>query len=236
MKQCPECGNEYERVAGHWALSSCDWPSFTTNQKDIITGLMLGDGCINNTNANPSIRVEMISPNYLEHLDQKFGVFGNGVRLHRTAEESAKQSRETGFRPDANEDNYSDVYKWESTTHPELQQFSEWYSTGEKVWPEYIELTPTVLKHWYVGDGTYENTNSNNRIRIACSNEINRTENIENTFEKAGLPIPYWNIGNRKNGTKTCTAVFKVDQSEKLWEYMGDPLPDFEYKWPEEYR
>jgi len=114
----------------------------------------MGDGCINTGGKNPCLQCEMISPNYLKYIDGKFGVFGKGVSLKKTAKESAKQCRDREFRPDAKEKNYSDVYYWRSMAHPELQKFADWYSTGTKVWPSDTELTPTVLKHWYCGDGT----------------------------------------------------------------------------------
>ena len=29
-----------------------------------------------------------------------------------------------------------------------------------------------------------------------------------------------------------CNARWTVDESKELFDYMGDPLPGFEYKWP----
>lgn len=233
---CTHCGNEYQRIANHWSQSSdCSHPSFTDHQREIITGLLMGDGHISRKDSpNPRVQCNMISENYLQYIDEKFGVFGNGVYLGRTAEESAKQVRERGFNPDAEAADYSDAYMWRSMSHPELQEFSDWYSTGEKVWPKHIELTPTVLKHWYCGDGNWNNSGTNNNIRISMSNEVENTDKVDQLFEAAGLPSPSnYNISERKAGGKRCDAVFTVDQSQKLCQYMGEPLPDFEYKWPQ---
>jgi len=230
---CPECGTEYQIVAQHWNKSSCERPNFTDHQREIITGLLMGDGFIDKSGGkNPLLRCEMISPNYLEYIDNKFGIFGKGVSLEKTAEENAKENRNSGFHPNAKKENYSDTYLWRSMRHPEIQEFTDWYSTGKKVWPSDIELTPTVLKHWYCGDGHWNNSRSQNYIKIAMANEVENIDKVNKMFENVGLPSP----SNYAISGTHCNAEFTVEQSKELWEYMGEPLPDFEYKWPEQYR
>jgi len=237
METCPQCGNEYKEIGKHWSKSlSCEYPPLSDHQREITVGLLMGDGNLNRCNKNPRLRVKMISPNYLEYLDSEFDIFGTGVRLRHTAEENAKRTRESGFSPDAEAENYSDVYEWLSRTHPALSEFESWYASGEKVWPTDIELTPTVLKHWYCGDGHWDNRTTNNRIQISMSNEVENTDKVERIFKNVGLPTPNnWKIAERPSGGKICEAHFTVEQSHELWEYMGKPLPDFEYKWPERY-
>jgi hypothetical protein len=236
MVECPECGDEYEMLGTHWRWNSSHRPELTQKQTEITTGLLMGDGYINENGKNCYMTTDMISPNYLEYLDEIFGILGCGVSLTKTAAESAKQSRDSGFTPNAKAENYSDVYKWRTRNHPKFNEFREWYSSGKKVWPEDIELTPTVLKHWYVGDGSYSNVSSRSRIRIAMNNEIKNTEKISQYFVDAELPEPSnYDIQDAKYG-KTCVAQWTEKDSQKLFEYMGEPLPDFEYKWPEEYR
>jgi len=231
MDSCPQCGKGYKSLSSHWNQSSCERPNFTNHQREIIVGLLMGDGYITMCGKNPLLECEMISKNYLEHIDKQFGIFSNGVSLSKTAKENAKQSRENGFSPNAKEENYNDVYRWYSMTHPKLQEFLEWYSTGEKVWPKNIELTPTALKHWYCGDGSRDSHGSHNYIRIAMANEVENRDKVNKIFENSGLPSPN-NYNINKNN---CIAQFTVDQSEELWEYMGEPLPDFRYKWPKEF-
>jgi len=235
---CHQCENEYQNIALHWTQSSdCSRPSLTKQQIEISTGLLMGDGWVDNKDAkNPRISSEMISKNYLEYIDSTFDIFGNGVKMKRTAEESAKQARERNFSPNAKPQNYSDTYTWRSMTHPEFQQLADWYSSGEKVWPSNIELTPTVLKHWYCCDGHWENNNTHNYVEIAMSNESEYTDKVDQLFRNVGLPSPNtYKRTEREDGSVKCSAQFTVEQSKELWDYMGQPLPDFEYKWPEEY-
>lgn len=235
--ECHNCLNEYELIANHWNQSDCNYPKLSEDQNEIATGLLMADAWINRHNETPRIQCNMISQNYLEYIDQQFGIFGKGVSLIRTAKESAEQARRRGFRPNAKAENYQDVYMWQTMCHPELEKFLEWYSTEKKVWPADIELTPTVLKHWYCGDGYWNNSGSNNFIRIAMSNEINNKQKVDKIFENAGLPSPSnYAIGIRDDGNLNCDLEFTVSQSKEIWEYMGQPLPDFEYKWPEKYR
>jgi len=194
----------------------------------------MGDGNIDTGTKNPRLEVEMISPNYLEYIADNFSNLGKNIKLRRTAKENAKHISNSGFSPDTKEIDCSDTYRWRSMYHPELQEFAEWYSSGEKVWPAGIELTPTVLKHWYCGDGCWDNYDSHNCIRIAMANEIDNTNKVDQMFRNVGLPAPSnYIISERKDGSKKCSATFTVEQSQQLWEYMGEPLPDFEYKWPQ---
>lgn len=235
--RCPECGNNYEAMGIHWNSSPTHRPNISKYQKEVITGLLMGDGSINRSHKTPFLEVNMTSKNYLKYLDDIFGILSTGVKYRISAKNMAKKDRERGFNSEAKEENYSDQYRLKTRSHPELQQFANWYSTGEKVWPADIELTPTVLKHWYCGDGYWFNKNNQKSIRMAMSNEIGNENKINEIFTNVGLPQPStYSSSERKDGSKTFSASFTVKSSNTLFEYMGKPLPDFEYKWPEEYR
>ena len=229
MVECPKCGEEYTHLGNHWQWNPSHRPELTENQLQVTTGLLMGDGSLNNSSKNCNLQSSMISPNYLKYLDDVFGCLGTGVSLKKTAAESAKHVRDNYFSPNAKEENYSDLYHWETRVHPKFNEFREWYSSGKKVWPENIELTPKVLKHWYCGDGCYANKN---KIKIGMANEMENTEKVSKYFTNIGLPEP----SNYNIQKKNCEVYWTVEDSYKLWDYMGEPLPDFEYKWPEEYR
>lgn len=225
---CPECGENYENLGQHWWGSPDHRPELTRKQRDIVTGLMMGDASLNRLSGqNPRIILGMITPAYLQHLDSIFGTLSCGVSLKHTAAESAAQQRRSGGDKNADEKDYSDVYQWVTRNNPELSDW-DWYTEEKgKVFPSDIVLTPTVLKHWFVGDGNRRNQNVHSSMRISSKNEISNTDKIDEMFSRASLPKP----------TYSCTDItFTVPQSRKLWEYMGSPPPGFEYKWPEEYR
>lgn len=184
----------------------------------------MGDGWIRNTfHNNPCLVVASITEEYLHELDRVFGVMSCGVSEFMSAEESANSTRDSGLSPDADARDYSDVYKWRSRNSTEFDSFAEWYSNGEKCWPEDLNLTPTVLKHWYCCDGTLV---SEKCISIGASNEFASQSKVESYFESSGLPKPRnW---NESNGS----LVWNRTDSQILFDYMGDPLPGFSYKWP----
>jgi hypothetical protein len=236
MDKCPQCGENYQQLGQHWYYSPSHRPELTEKQIEITTGLLMGDGSVGKDNKNHRLQTAMISPNYLEYLDNIFGVLGCGVSLKNTAAESAKSAKDDGFDPNAKEENYSDVYRWQTRKHPKFNEFRKWYANGKKVWPEDIELTPTVLKHWYVGDGHYKNDGYKNCISIGMANEVENTEKISKYFTNVNLPEPSNYTTREGKYGKQCEAQWTVEDSNTLWKYMGEPLPDFKYKWPEEYR
>ncbi|WP_226041227.1 hypothetical protein [Natrinema sp. DC36] len=239
--ECHSCGERYKSISKHWSKSECQHPPLTQRQYEIITGLVMGDGCVGREDGkSPRLHVRMITKEYLEFLDSEFEILGTGVSLYRTAEEGAKLNRKYDFRPNADSKNYHDCYYWGVSNTPHLNEFASWYDSGKKVWSEGIELTPTVLKHWYVGDGCYVDHDSNDYIKISLSNEVDSEEKVGGYFEDVGLPRPNrWGVGERRDGGVICDAVWNIEESYELLEYMledeyGIP-PGFKYKWPEEF-
>lgn len=240
---CPECGEEYGNLGRHWHYSPSHRPDFTERQKDIIVGSLMGDGCLQRQNKTSHITLRMISNNYLEWIDNIFGCLSTGVKMYLTAKESAKKNRDRGFRPNAKEENYNNMYRLNTRQHPFLNNFNSWYETGKKVWPEDIELTPTTLLHFYVQDGTLQNSNNNkpSYISIAAAKEIDNYEKIDSYFKNRNLPTPHNYVeGRTYRDNNNMDITFTVDQSKDLWNYMlsgqrETPPPDFEYKFPEKY-
>lgn len=232
VRQCKTCGKKYESIGKHWRWNPDHRPSFTNTQKQILRGLLMGDGTLHKKDdPNPYILTAMTKKPYLKYLEDKFGVLGKDVRLKQTAEESAEAMRNNGLRPNAKAGDYSAVYKWATRSHPELNCFKKWYTDGNKKFPRSFKLTPLTLKHWFVGDGHLQQVGGFYRASIALTNQRDNRSTINNLFEDAGLPAPKWS--ERNSGNKRTEIIWKKKGSEKILDYMGDPLPGFNYKWPE---
>lgn len=239
LVDCPNCERgPFEHIGQHWNKGDrCSEPQLTEEQEEVIAGTLMGDGCVSHTDKNPALSCLMINQRFLEHLDEMLGVFSTGVRLARTAEESAEENRERGFRPNADAEDYSDQYQLDTRNLEQLHKYEDWYSSGEKVWPEDLELTPTVLKYWYVGDGSYQVGENQVRgnIVLSLNNEREHKDKIESYFHDGpGVTVDRWREYEAPNGRIDCAAVFHADTSEQLFDYMGSPLPGFGYKWPDE--
>lgn len=230
---CSQCGDSYESIGIHWSKSSCEYPDLSQRQIEVLTGLIMGDGSVNRReNRTPRVECEMITKEYLQYLDKDvFPFLGRGVKLRKTAEESAAECRDSGFSEGAKAENYSDVYRWYTRSNLNFNVFSNWYNSGKKTFPKNLKLTPTILKHWYCCDGCYANKNSKDYITFAISNERENRGKIESMFEEISFPIDYWNERKREDGSWKCDISFNKRKSNDMLVWMGKPLPGFEYKW-----
>lgn len=222
---CHICGDKYTRLGSHWYQSSCKYPELSDKQEQIITGLLMGDGCLERK-GNPYLLVQCAKAEYLEHLDDVFGNISSGEpRLHITGDKLKEKNGEWLGASKSTE--YQDQYRWQTRGLPDLDEFSSWYTDNGKVYPEKIELTPITLKHWYCGDGNYNNNGTNNYISIGVSNEANEKKKIEKMFKRKGLPKPNrWSeYGNKVE------IVWNVDESKRLMDYMNGSISGYEYKW-----
>jgi len=159
----------------------------------------------------------MSNYDFLKETDGKLGWLSNGVKERFSAEENKKRAEERFGKDSVNSAKAS--WRLDTKRHPELSKFSSWYSGEKKCW-DIDELTPTVLKYLYVSDGTYNKTH--NYLSLCTLNEIENKKKIEHLFKDAGFEVMRWDYDR---------AVFSVDTSKNMLEYMGEPLSGFEYKW-----
>jgi len=234
---CHQCENEYEKITMHWQQSNCDYQPLTKRQHQVITGLVLGDASatLPHNCRYPCVMTMMSTRTYLLHLSNKiFPVLSGGVSVGRTPQEGARAARQSGFRPDADAGNYSTMYQFRLFSHPGIEKYRNWYSTGKKVFPSDLELTPTSLKHYFVGDGTFDETDHS--VSICISNERDNRGKIVNMFERAGFTDFEWYRISRKEWKDEAGVRFRKEGTENFFDYVGDPPPGFAYKWPEDRR
>jgi hypothetical protein len=229
---CPKCGNEYKHIGQHWHFSPSHRPEITSKQHEIITGLLMGDGSCSVKGKNPHIKIDSITEEYLREIETVFGPLSNGVNLHTTGDEQYGMIGDGGF-DGAKKENFNDQYRFSTSSHPEFKQYRDWYSSGKKVWPDNIELTPTVLKHWYCGDGSMKKSGTSRGFTISLANERKNRGKVSSYFTDVDLPEPNrWRVSERKDGSLKCDAEWNVKESKLLWDYIGKPPSGFEYKWP----
>lgn len=214
MALCPECGSDFDSLGTHFRYHD-HRPDVTLEQHEIITGLLMGDGTIygrrEDRGNNSFLSVTMSNEEFIDFLIEKFGWLARN-----------KHNKYTDGK---------EYYIFQTRSHPDLNRYTEWYQP-EKVWPE-IEVTPTILKYLYVSDGTYDTTDSHNRIMISCAKEGVNREKVLRMFESSGFPVDRTYQYERDGRANDFQIWFNVDASERMFESMGEPLPGFEYKWPE---
>jgi len=230
---CHECGEEYTRLATHWTQSGCQHKPLSDYQKEVVTGLVMGDGCvaIQDDNKYPYLIVALTKRDYLEYLSNSvFPLVSHEATMSNTAKECADSGGAFHSSTDAHVKDYSSMYRLNTMSHPDFANYRKWYSSGSKSFPKNIELTPTVLKHWYCGDGHL--IKNSGRASIAMSNERDSRSKIVDMFKRAGFEDFSWYRYELQRDTKDNAEVrFSNEETKWFFRYMGDPPPGFEYKW-----
>jgi hypothetical protein len=163
----------------------------------------------------------MTNLKFLKWLDDKLGIISCGVNKNITSEEAKKRAIQHGLEG-ANKSKFQDVYKLYTRRLPYFHKLSEWYEEGKKMPPESLRVTPLSMKMWYVSDGSIANSST-------VSIHSNISQNIhKNIIEEAGF-----DCGISSRGEE---ITIYSNQSEKFFDWIGKPVPGFNYKWPENYR
>lgn len=218
--ECPECGNQYKGIGVHWSRGSCDYPEFSDRQLELLKGLCLGDGYIDDRDGQKScFRVGSVNPSFLSWLDDQFGILSSGVRLA-----ADKETRKANFQgnPQWEDCNFKDVYRLRLWTHPTFDELrKKWYPDGNIRFPSDLELTPESLRMWYCSDGGLGWTDETAYPVISCVNEQYRSGFIMDRFDEIGFNITYSSDSIR----------IKTGDTEDFFEYIGNPISGMEYKW-----
>jgi LAGLIDADG DNA endonuclease family len=114
--------------------------SITEDLLQILDGELLGDGCIPKSHT-ASAQFCYATPRslYLEWLAKLLERHGLPGRISGPFAKSVGQP----------------CYQYTSKWYPELADLRQrWYPHGTKIVPHDLILTPTVCRHWYIGDGS----------------------------------------------------------------------------------
>lgn len=197
--ECADCGGKFEHLGKHTSQSSCNLPSLTDRQKEIVTGVLMGDGTITEGSNNCEFAVGMVTEDFIYWLQEQLSPFSSNVMVKETENK--------------------DIYRLTTTPHKEFTELRSWYDSGQKKFPNKLELTPLILKMWYVTDGG----RSNGYPRITSINESDRPNYLLSLFD--GLPF-----GVTWDGTKD--IQINSNDVDSFYNYIGEPVPGFKYKWP----
>jgi hypothetical protein len=212
-EECPRCGERYDGLGYHWRFYPEHRPQMTKHQKEIVTGILMGDASIDRENT-PRLSFANIDKEYAEYIDNQLGIFSTGLNIQKETNAGNK------------------LYVLKTRSLPELQEYADWYSTGKKVFPDDIILTPTTLTHWYMCDGSRKTACGTDYIKIAMSNEVGNSEKIDRYFERENLPKPNWIRADTEKGI-IFEAYWDSKKTRELFEYMDTEIDGYDYKFPE---
>jgi len=227
MSVCPECGKTFDEVVLHWTMSStCDHPPFDQRQKELLKGLVMGDGSMRyrSKGRNARMRVSSTNETWLRWLRSQFGAFGAEVVLAESGDEVGARARNhPKFDDSGGEWEYSDIYSFDVRAHPYLTRMRErWYSDGQIRYPDDLTLTPVAAKAWYCSDGGLSwSDREHAHAAFGTHNEADRPQYLCNLFREHGFD-PAWSEP---------LIRFTTAETVKLLDWMGVAPAGFEYKW-----
>jgi hypothetical protein len=151
------------------------------------------------------------------------GWLTTGVRKKKSADQAAKERMERDdVTWELTKENFNAIYGTRTRRLPYFRKFLNWSDGEQKRYPDNLELTPAITKFWYVSDGTVNwMRDYSARVAFACQNEQDRPTYIRDLFSQAGLEV-------KRNQHM---YYLSVEESRQLLEWMGDPVPGYEYKW-----
>ncbi len=177
-------------------------------QVEIINGELLGDGSLSMSKGYKNARFQWGGCSY-EH----------GEFLHLALSKFAGC-----FIPDRQ---YWKITSKAAKAFTELRQ--KWYPNGKQEVPEDIELTPTVVRHFYIGDGNLrKRKNRRPSIRLFVNNYNNTSLEI--------LLTKFMSLGfnpKLQSATSGFALYLPTKETNKFFDYVGTcPFNFYQYKWP----
>ena len=228
--ECYGCGDEYTYLNRHWTGETidCGFPEPTERERSIIRGLMLGDASLCRSNSRPYLQISVVSELFLEWCADQLWRFGPSVNLVETASEVAERVNQTDWSDGLTENDCSDVHQLRTVGHPVFEEF-DWYEDGVKRFPDDLSVDALSAKLWYVCDGDLKNSNREShseKPRITCRTEDEQPQFLLDLFRQHGFD-PYWD----ELPSKVC---FRVSEVDEFFDWIGESVPGFGYKWPTE--
>jgi len=179
---------------------------------ELLNGSLLGDGCIHLAHHGKSASYEE-RDNHREYLTWLSDLlFGLGVESRNIKKEK------------------KGTFVLGTKYYRELVEVRDkWYPSGVKEVPDDIELAPSTLLNWFIGDGSYTpGAQGDLRLNVLCENMREGLPTLKEKLEKLGISCTINSTGIR----------IRNSHQDNFFNYIlsnGVEIPPcYEYKFPEE--
>jgi hypothetical protein len=199
--------------------------NFSEAQKNIIEGLLLGDGCIRRRGKTANLCLTTVEKEYADYISTVLPL----EFLIVTEQACKRVIRHKEY-------NCRESYRAHSKTDISLNEFREkWYSNKIKIIPEDLILTPISVKHWFYGDGTstyikYKEIDKAYVVLSFCTNGFT-VEDCNLLIEKLfqAIKIKFKIKFSRGKPILICRDI---DSINTFFNYIGEcDFPCYMYKW-----
>lgn len=183
---------------------------------EVLTGEMLGDGCLKCTGKSAYFSYGTSNIVYRDYLMNRLKDLGLEIG-------------DTWHYTNTRSDEYQ-LYGFYTKSYVELMDiYNQWYTNEpkKKILAQ-VELTPTIVKHWYVGDGTLDHDKLKDTYRIyifTCIFSQEENQLLADKLSLIGMPT---RVGHVRH--YPCLRISSMATFEFL-NYIGEPVPGYEYKW-----
>lgn len=203
------------------AVKSKRKTEISSEQKQIMEGLLLGDGSVLRRGRTSHFKLKSIQKEFVDYV--KF------LLPFQCNEYMAEACVRNIMGQDCN---CSEAYTIESLVDVSLDEYRDcWYPNGEKIVPEDLVLSPLLCKYWFYSDGYSSYVNKNCVVVGLCTNCFTKKEcsSLQKKLCKIGLDF---NIAKKVNGY--ILQARKKDSVNGFFKYIGNSeLECFRYKWKE---
>jgi hypothetical protein len=219
-ESCPYCDYEGNGLTCHWRYCEKGPPELTDRQREIIIGCMMGDGArqssTNESQQSVGFTYSCAEERFRDWLYEELTPFASSKGCY-------PEERIAGGQ--------SDQYRVQTRAMPCFEFLNNWYEAGNQMKSfTDVDFTPLKVKLWFCGDGTFPERLDGRRSIPKIGHVPPESESIGvliDKFEGVGIEAKYTHPSFRFNLTNGAKDAF--------FEYIGDPLPGYEYKWPDNF-
>lgn len=177
---------------------------------ELIAGELLGDGSIQN-----------------EYPDTPYARYSHTTKYELYAQWLVDMIESAGL--DAMYYENGNQYNVQTLSYSCLYDiWQEWYSSDGREVPNGIQLTPTVLRQWYIGDGTRRSREGKEPYVVLTNRSFSEgsISLLQKSLSHIGIDSSQHDDG----------MYIPVDKHDRFFQYMSD-LPEqlddiYGYKWP----
>jgi hypothetical protein len=185
-----------------------------------MEGLLLGDADVKRGTNGSIFRIRVTNERFLEWVSARLSPLSRGVFLSASAKTQKESALRAGLDGASEDSEFSDLYGLRTVTHPQVDDLADWYSSGQKRYPD--SITEEMLRMWYVTDGNIHPYG----MRLTCDAQLDKKEEVKEMIQS----IDYIDgVSFNKDGT----IVIPAEQSREFYRRTKAPS-GFEYKWDTE--
>ncbi len=189
-------------------------------QKEVLIGLLLGDGCLETQNEGRTYRLKIEQSSkhgaYVAHLHKLFSEWVLSPPRARRSVSAGRESQNLAFQ---------------TVSHGAFRFFAhQFYAEGKKIVPKLIHrwMTPRSVAYWFMDDGSIKSNQSKAVVLNTQGFTKPDVERLSNTLaDKFGLTA---SVRRQKDGCQ----IFISGKSYELFISLVSPymIDEMEYKLP----